>query len=232
MGKQIPKTERMSVLLFLLALLVAPVTTKAQININGTSFDVNAGLPYIITNAGTFTVTDSLIDADKTLQFDISTTDIVTIIWEATLTSDNPFIGKLLEITGTGSIYSTLVVNGTMTTLGSLCNAVVTRGNVIVNGGVIQTWGTGSAAIIADGYVTVNDGTVASDGNYSVAIFANGDVTLNGGMVVTNGHDSCSISSGGNVYVNGGTVAANGNNGVDITTAEDGSVIFTDDSQR
>ena len=120
-------------------------------------------------------------------------------------------IGSHLTINGSGN----LSVNGTNS---PPAEAIVSHGNIVINGGNITALGHNGIMVQAHGSLTINGGNISAISNFiGAGIYSGGSLTINGGQVFATGGDAIPFSGvgiqvdfGNNMVINGGIVRARG----------------------
>jgi hypothetical protein len=148
------------------------------------------------------TVTGEIPDADDSLEINIP--GRLTVVWEATLTSEDNFSDRLISINGNGTFV--VAEDGLISTSGD-GNRAIWAGSIyiIIDGGEVSAAGYHSVAVRTHGHLTMESGTVSASGDYSAAICTHyGNVILNGGTVTAAGYESWAVRMDGGAYVNNG----------------------------
>jgi hypothetical protein len=99
--------------------------------------------------------------------------------------------------------------------------AVSGGGTITVGEGASIVNSAGGSALISSGDVIIDGGTVMANGDGATAVQAAGGVTVNGGAVVAEGTDGTAIDAGGDIALYGGVVLSRGENGIAAVSAGD-----------
>jgi hypothetical protein len=136
------------------------------------------------------------------------------IKWSAEYNGDHAIV-----LTGGGLLT---VESGASITNNSSDSAIISDGNVVIEGGTVESMGTG--AVETGGNVTIDGGTVMANGDRAIAIDAGGYVVVNGGAVYAEGGDGRAVNAGGSISVRGGMVSATGENGCAAVVGGSGAI--------
>ena len=154
-------------------------------------------------DGNTVTVTGTVTEASSTLALNID--EGVTVLWKASITASDSFLGNLITLTGTGTLE--VAEGGTVSTASGIAIYVNGSGaTVTISGGTVSAENNTIYGFIIgadDVTVEVSGGTVHASGNNAINIMgANAAVTVNGGTVsatrnVITGGNNSSITVGG-----------------------------------